>query len=105
MNEDDRGMIAIFGIIGIIFLVGILSFVSENWDSIVRIVGGIIVGGAAIFIIGASTQGNSTAENIMGGLYFLGILFAVVVSYLKYGLSSWLILHGALSWVYILLLR
>lgn len=84
--------------------------ISNNWDNIVKVmysifivIGGGAVGIIAIKIIKMSTSHNENASRLFIGIYILGAFFSIVLSFLTYGLSSLITLHGALSWLYIIL--
>ncbi len=93
----------------VILILGLLfgaHYIWSNWKGdILHIVGGIAVLAVATVIISGATEKNEKAQNLVFGIYFLGVFFAGVLSYVSFGLSSWILLHGSLSWIYIFLMR
>ncbi|OQW91109.1 MAG: hypothetical protein BWK78_05480 [Thiotrichaceae bacterium IS1] len=65
MNQSKDDSTGIVGFIVVLVIVGGIIFaINKNWDSIVHIIGGLAVGGVAVFILGASTDRNPKAQGI-----------------------------------------
>ena len=89
---------------GLLLLLGIGWLENGGLNHIFRIMGGGIIFSIAIYIIGWIVGDNDAkASNVIGGIYLLGSLFAAVLSLVKFGLSSWIVLHASLSWVMVVL--
>lgn len=104
---------------GFIILVALLFFIytivkkgiSNNWEIIVemlygilKIIGGGLVGIIAFLIIKISTLHSNNTQKLFLGMYILGSYFSIILSFITYGLTYEITLHGAFSWLYILFL-
>ncbi|GAK50028.1 hypothetical protein U14_01253 [Candidatus Moduliflexus flocculans] len=74
-----------------------------DWNGVGRFIGGIAISTVVWMIMNGSTSENKKIGDIAWGIYVLGAFFGAVVSFIKYGLTSWLWLHMSLSWVSIFL--
>lgn len=90
----------------VIILLVVGYYVWSNWKSdILHILSGIAVFAVVTVIISICTEQNQKARGVIFGIYFLGVFFTGVLSYISFGMTSWILLHSSLSWIYIFLMR